>query len=152
MLQTTFSRKGGKAKSARKTKANRAKASAYWKSVRSGEIAPPRRHRRPPTEDKIRKNLAPYCRRHGITQLELFGSIARGEGGLGSDVDLIATFRVSPGLDFFSMEEEMSKILGAPVHLLISDSVQEMSNYIRRESILRDARIIYRAQSRTGKS
>ena len=35
MLHRTFSRKGGQARSARKTQANRAKAAAYWKAVRA---------------------------------------------------------------------------------------------------------------------
>ena len=55
---------------------------------------------------EIRRKLAPYCRRHGITQLEIFGSTARGEAGRRSDVDLIATFQLNPGLGFFAMEEE----------------------------------------------
>src|ERR1700678_275275 len=127
MLQRTFSRKGGEARSARKTQANRAQA------------APPRRYRKPPAVDEIRRKLAPYCRRHGITQLEIFGSTARGEAGRRSDVDLIATYRLNPGLAFFAMEEEMSRILGVPVHLLTRESVEAMSNPYRQKSILSDA-------------
>jgi hypothetical protein len=148
MLHTTFSRKGGQARSARKTRANRAKAIAYWEAVRGGQIAPPRRHRKPPAIDEIRAKLAPYCRKYGIIQLEIFGSIARGEAGRRSDVDLIATFNLNPGLDFFAMEEEMSGILGVPVHLLTRESVETMSNPYRQKSILSDARVIYHAQAR----
>jgi len=148
MLQTTFSRKGGQARSARKTEANRAKAAAYWKAVRDGLAAPPRRYRKPPAEDEIRRKLAPFCRRHGITRLEIFGSSARGEAGSQSDVDLIATFQRNPGLGFFAMEEEMGGILGFPVHLLTRESVETMSNPYRRDSILADARVIYHAKAR----
>lgn len=42
---TEFSRKGGQARSAAKTAANRAKMAAYWLKVRQGELPPPRRHR-----------------------------------------------------------------------------------------------------------
>jgi len=146
MLQTTFSRKGGKARSPRKTRANRAKAKSYWNAVREGRAASPRRHRKVPSEEELSRKLAPFCRRHGITRLELFGSCARGEARPGSDVDLMATFHTTPGLAFFSMEEEMSKILGLPVHLLTRGSVETMSNSYRRESILADARAIYHAQ------
>src|ERR1700722_17760247 len=114
MLQTTFSRKGGQARSARKTQANRAKAASYWKAVRGGQVAPPRRYRKPPSVDEIRRKLAPYCRRHGIVQLEIFGSSARGKAGRRSDLDLIVTFHLNPGLGFFAMEEEMSGILDVP--------------------------------------
>jgi hypothetical protein len=41
------------------------------------------------------------------------------------------------------MEEEMTAILGVPVHLLTRDSVEQMSNPYRRASILEDAREIY---------
>ena len=41
------------------------------------------------------------------------------------------------------MEDDMSAILGVPVHLLTRESVEQMSNPYRRESILTDARIIY---------
>jgi predicted nucleotidyltransferase len=41
------------------------------------------------------------------------------------------------------MEDEMAAILGVPVHLLTRDSVEQMSNPYRRESILADAKVIY---------
>jgi hypothetical protein len=147
MLQRTFSRLGGKARSARKTQANRAKATAYWKAVRSGLAEAPRRYRKPPAVDEIRRKLASYCRRHGITQLEIFGSSARGEATRRSDVDLIATFQDNPGLGFFAMQEEMGAILGVPVHLLTRESVETMSNPYRQKSILSDARVIYHVQT-----
>jgi predicted nucleotidyltransferase len=140
MLQTTFSRKGGQARSPAKTAANRRKAAAFWKSVRAGKAPAPRRHRAPPPLEEIRRRLATYCRSHGIVRLEVFGSTARGEARRGSDVDLIATFAKNPGLAFFSMEAEMAKILGVPVHLLSRDSLEQMTNPYRRASILADAR------------
>jgi uncharacterized protein len=141
----TFSRKGGKARSAAKTAANRAKAAAFWNAVRIGEKAAPRRLRTPPNPETVAKLLADYCRQAGITRLEAFGSTARGEAKRGSDVDLIATFASNPGLRFFSMEEEMAGILGAPVHLLTRESVDLMTNPFRRESIRADSRVIYDA-------
>ena len=112
MLHTTFSRKGGKASSPAKTLANRRKAAAFWKSVRARKVPTPRRHRAPPL-------LA--------------------NGGLQADS---VTFADNPGLKFFSMEAEMAKILGVPVHLLSRDSLDEMTNPYRRASILADARVL----------
>jgi len=40
-----FSRKGGRAKSAAKTAANRAKMASFWQKVRRGELPTPRRSR-----------------------------------------------------------------------------------------------------------
>lgn len=144
MNHATFSRKGGKARSLAKTTANRSKAAAYWNSVRAGERPAPRRLRVPPTSEIVANLLADYCRQTGIVRLEAFGSIARGEAKRGSDVDLLATFAANPGIRFFTMEEEMAAILGVPVHLLTRESVEQMSNPYRRESILADARVIYR--------
>jgi uncharacterized protein len=143
MNHATFSRKGGQVRSPAKTAANRAKAAAYWNAVRTGEKPAPRRLRTPPTPEAVAKLLAEYCRQAGITRLEAFGSTARGDAKPGSDVDLLATFAGNPGLRFYSMEEEMAAILGVPVHLLTRDSVEQMSNPYRRESILGDAREIY---------
>jgi len=145
MNHATFSRKGGRARSPRKTAANRAKAVAYWKAVRAGRKPAPRRLRMPPTPEIIAQKLAPYCRQAGIVRLEVFGSTARGEAGRGSDVDLIATFARNPGLRFFTMEEEMASLIGSPVHLLTRDSLGQMTNPYRRASILADAKEIYHA-------
>lgn len=143
MDHARFSRKGGKARSPAKTAANRAKAIAYWDAVRAGLRTAPRRRRVPPTPERVALMLADYCRKVGITRLEAFGSTVRGDAKRGSDVDLIATFAANPGLRFFSMEEEMAAILGAPVHLLSRDSVDQMSNPYRRASILADVKVIY---------
>ncbi len=143
MNHKAFSRRGGKARSLAKTVANRAKALAFWGAVRAGERPAPRRPRVPPTPEVVAQLLTAYCQRSGITKLEAFGSTARGEATRGSDVDLIATFAANPGIRFFMMEEEMTAILGAPVHLLSRDSVEQMSNPYRRASILADAKVIY---------
>jgi hypothetical protein len=143
MNHTAFSRKGGKARSLAKTTANRAKAAAFWNAVRTGQRPAPRRLHVPPSPEAIANSLAAYCREAGITRLEIFGSMARGEARRGSDVDLLATFADNPGLRFFTMEDEMAVILGVPVHLLTRDSVEQMTNPYRRESILADAKIIY---------
>lgn len=48
----------------------------------------------------------------GIKRLRVFGSVARGEAGPDSDVDLIADFDVYPGLSYFTMDEKISAMLG----------------------------------------
>ncbi len=143
MNHAAFSRKGGQARSIAKTLANRAKAVAYWEKVRAGNKPRPRRLRVPPAPETVAQLLTDYCRQAGITRLEAFGSTARGEAKRGSDVDLLATFAANPGLRFFTMEEDMARILGVPVHLLTREAVEQMSNPYRRQSILADARVIY---------
>jgi len=143
MLHSTISRKGGRAKSEAKTRANRAKAAAYWASVKDGKRTPPRRPCSPPSLERLAELLAPYCRENGIILLEVFGSVARGQARRGSDVDLIATFATNPGLRLFSMAEELSSLLGVPVDLLTRQTVDQMANPYRRENILREAKVIY---------
>src|ERR1035438_6271275 len=104
MDHRTFIRKGGRARSTAKTKANRAKAAAYWGAVRSGERPAPRRTM-PPSPDGIADLPSEDCQLRGIARLEAFGSIARGEARRGSDVDLLAPFASNPGLSFYSMED-----------------------------------------------
>ena len=103
----------------------------------------PRCRRRPPSLDEIVRRLAPVCRKHGITRLEVFGSIARGEAGIGSDVDLIAAFPEHPGMEIVSIEEECGRRLGVPVHLLTVEAVDAMTNPYRKATIQRDRRTIY---------
>jgi uncharacterized protein len=145
MLHATISRRGGKARSEAKTIANRAKMAAYWGRVRSGEIPAPKRHKKPPSLEKIAEILEPYCRKIGITRLQVFGSVARGQARQGSDVDLIATFDLSRkprGLRFFAIPDKMEALLGAPVDLLTPEGIANMTNPYRKNSIIADAREI----------
>ena len=143
MLHKTLSRKGGQVRSAAKTKANRAKAAAYWDEVRAGRRPPPHRPRTPPTLETLAEQLAPFCRENHIARLEVFGSVAQGKARRGSDVDLMVTFEHPIGLRFFSLEQELSQIVGAPVDLITRESVERMTNHYRRDSILSHARQIY---------
>ena len=63
--------------------------------------------------------IADFCRRHHILKLSLFGSVLRDDFGPHSNVDVLVEFEPGhvPGLAFFSMEEELSKILGRKVDL-----------------------------------
>lgn len=99
----------------------------------------------PPTLDGIKSRLAPFCRRHGVARLEVFGSFARGEWHRGSDIDLLVTFRpeVHLGWDFFELHKEIAEILGCDVDLLTRRSVEQDENAIRRRSILQSTREIY---------
>jgi predicted nucleotidyltransferase len=145
MLHATISRRGGKARSEAKTVANRAKMAAYWRRVRSGEIPAPKRHKKPPSLEKIAEILKPYCREKGITCLRAFGSVARGQARQGSDVDLIATFdpsRKPRGLDFFAIPDEMEALLGVPVQLMTDEAVADITNPFLKNAIVKDTREI----------
>ncbi|MBV9489019.1 MAG: nucleotidyltransferase domain-containing protein [Verrucomicrobia bacterium] len=50
----------------------------------------------PPTLEGLRRQLLPFCRRHAIACMEVFGSVADGTATPASDVDLMVTF--DPGV------------------------------------------------------
>jgi uncharacterized protein len=145
MLHVTISRRGGKVRSEAKTVANRAKAAAYWGRVRSGEIPAPKRHKKPPSLEKMAEVLEPYCREKGIIRLQVFGSVARGQARQGSDVDLIVTFapgREPRSLDFYAIPDQMEALLGVPVQLMTEETVAEITNPFLKNSIVKDTREI----------
>lgn len=78
--------------------------------------------------------LADVCRRWGIVELSVFGSLVRSEHTPESDADVLARFRsgVSYDLDDFeSMTSDLSEIFGRKVDLVPDHAVR--NPYIRRE-------------------
>ena len=66
-----------------------------------------------------RAKIAEFCRKHHIRRLAFFGSVLRDDFRPDSDVDVLVEFAPGhvPGLAFFAMEAELSKILGRKVDL-----------------------------------
>src|SRR5213593_600204 len=79
-----------------------------------------------------RERIAAFCRRHHIRKLSFFGSVLRDDFGPDSDVDVLVEFEPGhvPGLAFFSMEAELSELLGRKVDL---NTPQFLSRYFRHE-------------------
>lgn len=66
-----------------------------------------------------REGIAAFCRRNHIRKLAFFGSVLRDDFMPESDVDVRVEFEPGhvPGLAFFSMQRELSEILGQEVDL-----------------------------------
>ena len=66
-----------------------------------------------------REALAAFCRRHGIRRLAVFGSALRADFGPDSDIDVLVEFEPgrTPGLAFFAMQEDLSRMFGRTVDL-----------------------------------
>ncbi|MHB8595116.1 MAG: helix-turn-helix domain-containing protein [Acidimicrobiales bacterium] len=63
--------------------------------------------------------------RHGASNLRVFGSVARGEDRLDSDVDLVADLAPGTGLfEFGALESELARVLGKKVDLVPSDGLR----------------------------
>lgn len=80
--------------------------------------------------------------KYHVKTLRIFGSMARGESRMNSDVDLLVTFSKPISLlQMVGLERELSTIIGRKVDLLTTKSV---SRYLRNR-ILKESRQIYAA-------
>lgn len=92
---------------------------------------------RPSVILKARRNeVVAVAARHGATNVRVFGSIARGEDGIDSDVDLLATFRPGTSLyDLAELTEELETLLGTAVDIVADGGLQERHANITREAL-----------------
>jgi len=63
--------------------------------------------------------IAGFCQKHHIRKMALFGSVLRDDFTPNSDVDVLVEFEPghTPGLAFFTIQMELSEILGHKVDL-----------------------------------
>ena len=89
--------------------------------------------------------IAEFCRRHHIRRLALFGSVPRDDFTPDSDVDILVEFEPgrTPGLEFFTIQDELSKVLGRRVDLYTFKGVENSRNWILRDEILHTAEVRY---------
>lgn len=82
-----------------------------------------------PLAEKLRRRRRPLldaARKHGVVKLRVFGSLARGEAGATSDIDLLVDLK--PGrtlLDLAGFRREATEILGLPVDVATADMLKE---------------------------
>ena len=88
-----------------------------------------------------RQRIAEFCRRHHIRKLALFGSVLREDFRPDSDVDVLVEFEPDQrvGLAFFSMQDELSELLGRKVDL---NTPGFLSRYFRDE-VIAEAEVLY---------
>lgn len=87
--------------------------------------------------------LAELCRKYGIAELSVFGSVARGDAKPDSDVDLLYV-RVPGndlGMSYFALQEDLEELFGRPVDLVAKDSLHR----VIRDRVLADAQVLYAA-------
>lgn len=89
------------------------------------------------------ETIRDFCQRHKIKNLAFFGSILGSDFKPESDVDVLVQFEpgYTPGFDFFSMQEELTQIIGRPVEL-------HTPNFLSphfRENVIKEAKVLYAA-------
>jgi predicted nucleotidyltransferase len=87
------------------------------------------------------KKLAELCQKYHIQKLAFFGSVLREDFRPDSDIDVLVEFEAGhvPGLAFFTMQEELSKILGRQVDLFTPKFI---SPYFR-DQVIKEAKVAY---------
>ena len=81
-----------------------------------------------------------------MVEFALFGSILRDDFSAHSDVDILVTFAVQAKRNLFdlvNMRAELIQLLGRNVDLLTRKSVEQSHNWLRKQNILNNIRVIY---------
>jgi uncharacterized protein len=91
--------------------------------------------------DMDRQAIVAFCRKHHIQKLAFFGSVLRDDFQPVSDVDVLVVFDSQhiPGLAFFGMELELSKMLGRQVDL----NTPQFLNPAFRHQVEAEAEVFY---------
>jgi uncharacterized protein len=98
------------------------------------------------TLDEIRAmglRLAELCRKYGIAEMSVFGSIALGDDRPDSDVDLLYVRLPGNdlGMSYFALQEDLEELFGRPVDLVPKDGLHKAI----RDQVLDDAQVLYAA-------
>jgi uncharacterized protein len=94
--------------------------------------------------DAVRDQIAELCRRYGIAELSVFGSVARGEDRPDSDVDLLyvsASDSKSSLWELWDLRDELAQLLGRKIDLVPKNSL----HWVIRDRVLTEARPVYAA-------
>ena len=90
-----------------------------------------------------RQKVAELCRRYGVAELALFGSVLRDDFRAESDVDVLISF--SPDahpslLELVELREDLKDLFGREVDLVERAGIR---NPFRRRAILSTAEVVY---------
>jgi len=90
----------------------------------------------------LRAKVVQICKTNDVVYLAVFGSFARGQHSLKSDVDVLIKFRaraVKTLFDLLGLEEQLTKVFNRKVDLL---TINSLSPFLRDE-ILSTSKVIY---------
>ena len=98
----------------------------------------------PPTDLPVDlERLAAVCARYGVTRLEVFGSVSRGDDRPDSDVYIL--YELGPGArlgwNIEKLADDLAEVLGRPVDLVSRVALHERL----RPSVLAEAQVLYAA-------
>jgi hypothetical protein len=86
--------------------------------------------------DSKRDSILSIAAKHGAKEIKVFGSFARGEDKLGSDVDIIVDLEEGRSLfDLIALKNDLEELLGRKVDVVTEDSV----HWYIKEKIIQEA-------------
>ena len=95
------------------------------------------------SREEVQNIIVSYLRNYDPEFVGIFGSFAREQSDVSSDIDILVSFKQSPSLlQLIHMENELSDKLGIKVDLVTRGSLK---NEIIRESIMKDLQTLYQA-------
>lgn len=94
------------------------------------------------------EEIAGVCRKYGVSELAVFGSVLRDDFDPGrSDVDFLVRFENNDAGDwahkFMDLKEELEALLGRRVDVVDWRGIEQSTNPYRRNHILKHARTFY---------
>ena len=98
------------------------------------------------SSDELRTRLRPFCEKHRIRRLEVFGSAACGLATSSRDVDLLVTFDESNPVstsELLELAGEAEELIGRPVDFVLRSSLEKSPNRFAREHIVATAVCLY---------
>ena len=101
---------------------------------------------KPPSLAELRALLRPFCQKHRIRRLDIFGSAARGLEAPDGDVDMLVTPDEShppSTAELLEMAGEAEELVGAPVDFVLRQSLERSPNRYAREHILATTVCVY---------
>ncbi|MDD5262360.1 MAG: nucleotidyltransferase domain-containing protein [Methylacidiphilales bacterium] len=102
--------------------------------------------RQAPSLEAVRTAVKSACKGRPIRRVEIFGSVARGEGHACSDVDLLVDFLPEAKVGLFEMgalKEDLEEMLGCAVDLVSRRAIEKSANPYRQRAILAAPVTIY---------
>ena len=94
--------------------------------------------------DTVHDQIAELCRRYGIAELSVFGSVARGDDRPDSDVDLLyvsASDSTNSLWELWELRDELTLLLGRKIDLVSKNNL----HWVIRDRVLNEARPVYAA-------
>ena len=97
---------------------------------------------------KYQKEIAILCKKWRIKELSIFGSALRSDFHPKSDIDILINFDLNANWGFFDLvhiEEDFERLFKRRVDLVTRRGIESSQNFIRKNNILKEAKVIYGA-------